>query len=328
MIKSIYLVFFGLLLTAFSCDSITKDNEPVLDSTIVQGELILFYSSSMVMPMQHIISGFENEYPYVHVQANALGSRTAALKISELNKACDVLISSDYQVIKNLLIPNYASWYVEFSTNEMVLAYSDSSRKSDIISPENWYHILLNDRVRFGRADPDSDPCGIRSVLLLKLTEKYYEEFGLKDQLLFKDKKFIRQSDIELLKLLENKELDYIFVYKSEALQHHLKYISFPEKINLGSTKEKAFYAEVSMKVSSNKPGVYISRKGEPIRYAFTVLKNASNIRAAKAFIKYFVDKNKGFSILKNDSMNLIDSLTIMPNDSLLRKQFGADFKL
>jgi len=328
MIKSIYFIFLILLVTTFSCDSIGEEKAPVLDSTIAQGDLIVFYSASMLLPMEQVISGFEKEYPHVHIEGSALGSRSAALKISEQNRACDILISSDYQVIENLLIPNYTDWYVEFATNEMVLAYTDSSRKSDTINTENWYKVLLDDQVRFGRADPDSDPSGIRSVLLMKLTEKYYEEFGLKDQLLFKDKKSIRQSDMELIKLLKQKKLDYIFVYKSEAIQHQLKYISFPDKINLGSIKEKAYYEQVSMKVSGNRPGVYILRKGMPIRYAFTALKNTQNPVAVKAFIKYFSDRKKGLSKLEDGNMIILDSLVVVPADSLLTKQFGLDFKL
>ncbi|MCK5856186.1 MAG: substrate-binding domain-containing protein [Bacteroidales bacterium] len=316
--KIVLIFFIGLLFTAFSCNIITTKKVEVIDSTEVQGDLVLFYASSMLIPMQDIIRDFELEYPHVKVLSEVSGSRTAVLKISELNKPCDVVVSSDYQVIKNLLMPHYASWYIEFATNELVLAYNDRSHAKQQINSENWYQILLNDSVNFGRSDPDSDPCGMRSVLTIKLAEEYYEEFGLKDQLLFKNKKLIRHSDIELLKMLKKHEVDYIFVYKSVAIQNGLSFVELPSKINLGSADESIFYATVNMKVSSNNPGVYLLRKGEQIRYALTMLKEANNKRAAEAFIVFFTNKNKGLRIIEDSKIQLLDSLYIVPHDSLL----------
>ena len=317
--KGIIIVFIGLLLTAFSCNTNLQDDKVIIDSTEAQGDLIIFYPSSMSVPMKTIIADFEQEYPYVNVLADASGSRTATLKISEMNSVCDILISSDYQVINNLLIPIYTNWYVEFATNEIVLAYNDSCTGSDEINTENWFKVIQTDSVRFGRSDPDSDPCGIRSVLAIKLAEKHYQVDGLKDQLLFKDKKWIRPNDLDLIKLLDNKELDYIFIYKSVAEQHKLSYISLPDQINLGSTKDSTFYSSVSIKVSSNRPGSYILRKGEPIKYAFTVLNTAPNPIAAEAFAQFLISKNKGLSILKNSHMQVLDSLVFQPNDSIVK---------
>jgi len=317
--KGIIIVFIGLLLTAFSCNTNLQNDKVVIDSTEAQGDLIIFYSSSMTIPMKKIIADFEQEYPHVKVLADASGSRTATLKISEMNRACDILISSDYQVINNLLIPIYTNWYIEFASNEIVLAYNDSCLGSNEINTENWFNIIQKDSIRFGRTDPDSDPCGIRSVLAIKLAEKHYQVDGLKDQLLFKDKKWIRPNDLDLLKLLDNKELDYIFIYKSVAEQRELSYVLLPEQINLGSPKDSTFYGSVSMKVSSNKPGSYILRRGEPIKYAFTVLNTAPNPIAAEAFAQFLISKKKGLNILKNSHMQVLDSLVFQPNDSIMK---------
>ncbi|HAN78917.1 MAG TPA: tungstate ABC transporter substrate-binding protein WtpA, partial [Bacteroidales bacterium] len=39
-----------------------------------------------------------------------------------------------------------------------------------------WYKIMLDPKVQIGRADPNSDPCGYRSVLVSKLAEKHYKQ--------------------------------------------------------------------------------------------------------------------------------------------------------
>ena len=320
----VLIAFIGLI--SFSCNSGVKKAENVLDSTIAQGDLRVFYAGSMIIPMKSIISDFKKEYPHVNVHAEASGSRTAARKVIDKNRRCDVLISSDYQVIKNLMIPNYASWYIEFASNEMVIAYSDSSMLSDDINQDNWYKVLLNDSVHFGRANPDSDPCGHRTVISIKLAEKYYGEYGIKDNLLFKNKRFIKASDHELVDLLNKQEVDYVFIYKSVAKQEQLKFVTLPDQINLKLEKYASYYSLESTNVSGKNPGKYIKRKGDPIRYALTIVKNAPNPIAAEAFLSFFIDETKGLNILKENSMNVLDSLIVFPTDSTtieMRAQFG-----
>lgn len=71
-----------------------------------------------------------------------------------------IMASADYTVIDQLLIPEYASINQPFAVNSIVIAYTDKSRKSDIITSENWYQILLSPDVFYGRSDPHADPCG------------------------------------------------------------------------------------------------------------------------------------------------------------------------
>jgi molybdate/tungstate transport system substrate-binding protein len=316
MTKSVIVLFILLVALSFSCSTVATKNEEVLDSTVVQGELIIFHASSMIEPMGKIITSFEAEYPHVKIKAEGSGSRKAARKIIERNRKCDVLISSDYQVIKNLLIPNFTDWYIEFAGNEMVIAYNSNSKKQEVINSQNWYKILLEDDVHFGRADPDYDPSGYRAVICIKLTELYYDEYGIKDKMLFKDKKFILAKDMDLAQLLKEDKVDYIFVYKSVAEQSGFKYIELPEQINLKSRANATYYAQAKTKISGKMPGKYIEYKGAPIRYAITQIRNAPNPRAAEAFIQFFIDKSKGLEVLKRDKMSILDSIYIMPQDS------------
>ena len=267
----------------------------------ISGDLILFHAGSLSVPIKKIIKAFNKEYPDVKVLSEAAGSVECARKISELKKPSDVFVSSDINVIDKNLIPDYADWSIKFASNEMVIAYNDKSRKSSEINKNNWYNILLNDKVAYGRADPNADPCGYRSVQCLKLSEKYYNKKGIADKLIKKDVQHIRPKEVDLLALIESNTIDYIFIYKSVAQQHNLKYIVLPDEVNLKNPKMDSLYSTVSLEVNGKKPGEIKIQKGEAMIYGITIPKNAPNIKAAMAFVEFFLNKQKGMKIIESN---------------------------
>jgi len=74
------------------------------------------------------------------------------------------MLSADYSVIDNLLIPEYASWNIRFASNEIVIAYRPESAYSSIFREDNWPDILLKDDVIIGRADPMPIPAIPHSI--------------------------------------------------------------------------------------------------------------------------------------------------------------------
>ena len=103
--------------------------------------------------------------------------------MTELKKPCDIIASSDYFVINEMLIPDYASWSIRFATNEIVIAYQEKSKYSKEINSENWMDILQKKDVIYSRSDPDSDPCGYRTIFTFKLAEKYFKRPGLAEKM-------------------------------------------------------------------------------------------------------------------------------------------------
>ena len=71
-------------------------------------------------------------------------------------------------VIDQLLIPEHADWNLKFATNEMT-SFTREISKSKEINQKNWYEILLDKNIFVGRADPNADPCGYRTILTMKL---------------------------------------------------------------------------------------------------------------------------------------------------------------
>ena len=313
MVNKILIFLFGAFLFAMitSCGGGSDKNNKSVNDTVISGDLILFHAGSLSVPIKEIIKEFNKEYPEVKVLAEAAGSVECASKISELNKPCDVFASSDVKVIDDKLIPDYADWSLPFASNEMVIAYNEKSRKCSEINRGNWYNILLENKVAFGRSDPDNDPCGYRAVFTIKLSERYYNLKGLAEKILNKDKQHIRPKEVDLLALLESNSIDYIFIYKSVAEQHKLKYIQLPDEVNLKNYKFDSLYAMVSVEVKGKTPEEKQIQKGEAMVYGITIPKSAPNKKAALAFVAYFLDKSKGMKIIEASGQpSLIPSYT------------------
>lgn len=262
-------------------------------------QLVIFHAGSLTVPFEKIIDGFKKENPGVEVIKEIAGSRECARKITELNKPCDIMASADYLVIDQLLIPKYASWNLKFATNEMTITYSPKSRRAKEINQNNWYKILLDEKVNIGRADPNADPCGYRTVLTMKLAEKFYNQNGLAQKVLSKNNEYIRPKEVDLLALLEAGEVDYIFQYRSVAEQHGLKYLILPDKINLKMAELEDYYKQVSVELNGKKPGEKIIQAGASMVYGVTIPNNSPNPELAAKFISYLMNKDKGLKVMR-----------------------------
>ena len=134
-------------------------------------KLVIFHAGSLSVPLRQVSNEFMKTNPNITVLAEAAGSRDCARKISDLGRQCDVMASADYTVVANLLMPEHADFNIRLATNEMAIAYTAKSKLAGKITPENWTEILLTDGVVYGRADPNRDPCGYRSVMAIQLAE-------------------------------------------------------------------------------------------------------------------------------------------------------------
>lgn len=294
-----HLLFFTLTLALSLFLSACGQSAPDGPSGGEQ-KLTVFHAGSLSVPFKQIAEAFEKANPGIDVQLEAAGSRTCARKISDLGRRAEVMGSADYTVINNLLIPEHASWNVRFAANEMTIVYTQHSDHGDELTAENWHEILMRPDVAFGRADPNSDPCGYRSVLTMKLAEKYYGEEGLAERMLRKDTKYIRPKETDLLALLETGTLDYIFLYRSVARQHGLKYLLLPDDINLKKEEFADAYAKATVEISGKEPGTTITKRGAPMVYGITVPNNAPHPKLGRKFVQ-FVLSEKGMAIMERN---------------------------
>ena len=275
------------------------------------GRLIIFHAGSLALPVKQICEQFKKQFPGVRIAREIAGSRECARKITDLAKPCDVMISADYAVIDALLIPDHADWNIHLATNEIVIAFRADSRCAEAIDKDNWYEILMRDDVTFGRSDPNLDPAGYRTVLTVMLAERFYGKPSLADRILCKDTKYIHPMSADLLALLQVGELDYIFTYRSVALQQRLEFVCLPDEINFKDPAHAQFYSRASVRLTGKTIGTLITRVGEPIVYGVTIPKNSPNPQLAAAFLAFLLDADKGGAILEqNGQASVVPSPT------------------
>lgn len=309
----IILLFILPAFLFFSCQQQSEKEVKTVPTDSISGSISIFHAGSLTVPVKIICDSFKAQHPDFQILTEAFGSKQCARNITELHKDCDVFISADYKVIDDMLMPQYATWNIPFASNEMTIVFNPKSKHADSINKDNWYEILLKNEVAFGRSDPNSDPCGIRAVLTSKLAEIYYNKKGLTGKLLAKDLRYIRPKETDLLALLETNELDYIFLYKSVALQHHLNFITLPDEINLKNKEMAELYKSVSLEVNGSKPGEKKTEYGEPMIYGITIPTTVKNPKTAKAFVSFFL--TEGIKILeKNGQPSVIPSTTASYN--------------
>ncbi|MBU2549971.1 MAG: tungstate ABC transporter substrate-binding protein WtpA [Proteobacteria bacterium] len=265
------------------------------------GELIVFNAGSLTVPLAEMEKRFQERFPKVDVRREAGGSTKMARMISELNKPADIMASADYTVIDKTLIPKFADWNVRFATNQLVLCYTGQSKFADQVNADNWHEILARPGVVWGHSDPNLDPCGYRSLMVLQLAEKHYKIPGLNDKLLAnRPKENVRPKSVELVSLLKTGNMDYAWEYLSVAVQHGLKYVTLPDQVNLGDYRQDDFYKQAQVQVTGSKPGTFITRTGQSCTYGITLVKSAPNPQAAMAFLDYILDPEGGLKILKD----------------------------
>ena len=305
-IKFRVIGLFCLLM--FACHYEKKNDRN--DQHDLQGKLIIFHAGSLSIPIKNIADAFSELHPGLKIELESAGSLACARKIIDLKRECDIMLSADYKVIDQLLIPDYADWDIQFATNEMVIAYTGSANYGGSVNEKNWHEILLRKDVAFGRADPNTDPCGYRTVILFKLTDIFYEQ-TIADILLSKDKQFIRPKSADLNALLEVHAVDYIFSYRSVAEQHELNYLTLPDEINLGNPRFNDYYAQAQVSIAGTSPEDRIVQNGSSIIYGLTILKDAPNYQAALAFVEFILNKDKGMRLLeKSGQKPLIPCIT------------------
>jgi molybdate/tungstate transport system substrate-binding protein len=248
--------------------------------------LTIFHAGSLSIPFREVSTLFEKRHPDIEVRAEAAGSRDCARKITDLHRPCDVFGSADEQVTQTLLMPEYTDFSLRFATNEMVLAYTDRSQYSSELRDDNWPEILSREEVRLGRADPDRDPCGYRTLMVLQLGERHYGLPGLAERLEAKGGgRFLRANATDLVALMDAGEIDYMFAYRSICAQHYFQYLRLPREVNLADPDLAATYATATVEVTGKQPGETITMTGTPIVYSVSIPRDAPNRPAAEAWV-------------------------------------------
>jgi molybdate/tungstate transport system substrate-binding protein len=215
-------------------------------------------------------------------------------------------------VFPQLLMPEYVTWYARFARNRMVLAYTDRSKYANEITGDNWWQVVQRPGVEVGRADPDLDPNGYRTLLAWQLAERHYREPGLYGRLeRSAPARNVRPKEADLVGLLQAGEMDYVWSYESIAKAVGLRYVRLPAAIDLGSVRDSAAYAAVSVRVAGRTRGDTVEFRGQPIVYGYSIPKRAPHPATAERFVAFLASR-EGRAVLRRAGLDALDTPTVV----------------
>jgi molybdate/tungstate transport system substrate-binding protein len=255
-------------------------------------ELAVFYASSLSAVLGDAVQEFQKTNPQVRVRLEPSGSQVAARKVVELGMRADMVLVADAALIDKIMVPTHATWNAVFATNEVVIAHKDHSQWTDQIKAENWPEILTRAGVRLGRADPDTAPIGYQTLMVWQLAETAgvygSAATGLASKLRAQcTADHVVHDEAELLSLLESRAIDYAFLFRSSAEDHHLKVLALPPEINLSRQDMAARYGTTSVEVRMKHGQGMARMQGAPVIYGLTIPVNAAHKAEAERFATF-----------------------------------------
>lgn len=281
----------------------------------------IFAAGTLAVPFRALDAVFHKKYPKVVVQPQFGGSVKMVKQITELHRRADIFASADYHVVPKYLFaqggkPGHANWYVGFVGNAITFTYTPKSKDANQVNLKNWYKILAQPGIEIGRSNPNTDPSGYQTLQMLELARGYYHDPDLAKKILANaPPKNMRDTETSLISALQLGQIDYLAIYRSDAIQHHLEYLKLPAAIDLSDPRLAAQYRKA---VAETKNGPL---KGAPIVYALTIPKNAPHPRWARKYVALLLGPT-GQKILKKAGF-----APLAPADAVGRDKMPASLK-
>ena len=309
--------------------------------------ITIFIAGSLIEPFYELERVYEQQNPGIDVQVEAHGSIQVIRHVTEIHDLIDIIIPADYRLIPLLMYPTYipdtnnpyADYTMEIARNRLVLAYTSQSLYGEMIGLDNWYEILSRKDVKFGLSDPRFDAAGYRSLMVVQLAERFYQDptifekvflgrfkspitvkkegniqvIEVPELLEIKDDSNIvlRGGSVALLALLESGDVDYAFEYESVARQHGLSYVPLPPELDLSDPEYAQWYESIKVKLDYQRfSSINPEFVGDVIIYGLTIPNNAPNPEAAQDFIQFFLGP-EGREIMEMSFHPMLDSFRV-----------------
>jgi molybdate/tungstate transport system substrate-binding protein len=279
-------------------------------STSAEGPLISYSADAYAPEVTSLLNGFSSSTG-VQVAPLKSGGSTADASAIEAGAADDVFVSSSLAATSSAYLGNLtAGWTIGFATDQMVVAYSNSTTQTSAASnviglgatagksnaTSDWnsfFTALVSGTVKVGISDPSQDPGGLRGWLALELAGDLYSggnSSAYTSVLLSDHDNVTAASAADLVAPLQAGDIQFLFTYRSAAVSNDLPYIALDSHVNLGSTSLAPFYAKFSYTDSAG------TTKGAPIVISVTIPKSAVNTAEAVQFVQYVVQNAKSLS--------------------------------
>jgi len=296
--------------TSATTATVTSTSVLVSTSSLALAPLISYSADAYAAEATSLLNSF-SQSTGVPVAPVKSGGSTADASAIEAGAPDDVFISSSLSATSSKYLGNLtANWAIGFATDQMVLAYSNSttqtSATNSIISLgktavasnatsdwNNFYTALVSGTVKIGISDPAQDPGGLRAWLVLEVAGYLYSGGNQQAYVsaLLKDQDNVSAaSAADLVAPLQAGDIQFLFIYKSAATTDGLNYVALNSHVNLGSPSLNAFYSKFSYTDSA---GV---SKGATIIICVTIPLSVVNTAEALQFVQYLVKNANSLS--------------------------------
>jgi molybdate/tungstate transport system substrate-binding protein len=242
------------------------------------------YAGSMGSMMEGPIKTSAATTLHLEMHGRAQGSTALAQLIVGGSIRPDVFIPVTPGPALTVLHAGKADSAQPVARTEMVIAYSPKSR----FAPEfeaaskgkaDWWKVLQESGLRFGRTDPVTDPQGRNIIFSMMLAAKIYKQADLVERALgpaINEKQIFQEQTVQAR--LQSGELDAASAYKIQPGPFNLPYITLPKEINLSGQNVHAGHPDITLNVGGK------TYNPEPLIYYVAVLKDAPNPKGAAAF--------------------------------------------
>jgi len=267
----------GVAVTGFPWDL------PGADVTMVD----IAYAGSMGSLMEGPIKSAVAQRLNLEMHGRAQGSSALAQLIVGGSIRPDVFIPITPGPMLTVLRAGKAETARPIAHTEMVIAYNPKSRfapkfEAAANGKGNWWEVLQEPGLRFGRTDPVTDPQGRNIIFAMMLAAKLYKQPDLVEKILgptINEKQIFTEPTVQAR--LQSGELDAASAYKIQPGPFHLPYLNLPKEINLSGENVHADHPDVSLSVGGK------TYNPEPLIYYAAVLKDARNTKGATAFAEW-----------------------------------------
>ena len=245
------------------------------------------YAGSMGSLMEGPIKSTVAQRLKLEIHGRAQGSSALAQLIVSGSIRPDVFIPITPGPMSTVLRAGKAETAHPLAHTEMVIAYSPKSRfapkfEAAANGKGNWWEILQEPGLRFGRTDPVIDPQGRNIIFTMMLAVREYKQADLVEKVLgptINEKQIFSEPTVQAR--LQSGELDAASAYKIQPGPFNLPYITLPKEINLSGQTVHADHPDVSLSVGGK------TYTPEPLIYYAAVLKDAPNAKGAAAFTEW-----------------------------------------
>ncbi|HEY2234665.1 MAG TPA: extracellular solute-binding protein [Candidatus Angelobacter sp.] len=245
------------------------------------------YAGSMGSLMEGQLKTAAAQDLKLDLHGRAQGSNALAQLIVGGSIRPDVFISITPSPMLTVLHAAKADTAVPVARTEMVIAYSPKSKFAEKFAlaaegKSNWWQILQEPGLRFGRTDPATDPQGRNIIFTLMLAEKLLKQPGLAMKILgstINPQQIFTEPTVQAR--LQSGELDAASAYKIQPGPFTLPFITLQPEINLSGERIHTDHPEITLTLNGK------TYQPEPLIFYAAALKDAPNKNAAAAFVEW-----------------------------------------